>query len=209
MRTLAAIILVLTSSLSLAQGFVPGPTLTAATPYPPTSSQPSKGVLFVDGQEQPAGACRIRRLADRSACVDCDLSSLTRLGTYSLQMAVEDASGNRSQKSAALQIEIGKPSCAKADPTTGKVRCQLELVQPTSRAGGACITAFEARWLTPSSGTFTLYKASGSSLISVVSGRKAPASAACDCATPIQMGTTNYCPLAGGDATEVTLCQKR
>lgn len=63
-------------------------------------------------------------------------------------------------------------------------------------------------WKTPPTGTFTLYIAAGGALKSIVSGRKATASAACDCTAKVMSGTSTYCPLIGAAATEVTLCKQ-
>lgn len=62
-------------------------------------------------------------------------------------------------------------------------------------------------WRTPAAGN-TLYVAAGGRLASKVSGRSAPPNALCNCAAPIAVGTSTYCPLAAGAATEVTLCKK-
>ena len=64
-------------------------------------------------------------------------------------------------------------------------------------------------WRTPSSGTFTLYTVKNGALSGIIAGRKATANAACDCAAgKATSGTSTYCSLSGGPATEVTLCKK-
>lgn len=64
-------------------------------------------------------------------------------------------------------------------------------------------------WRTPASGTFTLYGLKNGALSGIIAGRKATANAVCDCAAgKATSGTSTYCSLSGGPATEVTLCKK-
>jgi hypothetical protein len=64
-------------------------------------------------------------------------------------------------------------------------------------------------WKTPLTGTFTLYLVSSGKIVAVISSRKAPAGATCDCTKPIVSGTATFCPLQGAPVNEVTLCKKQ
>lgn len=76
----------------------------------------------------------------------------------------------------------------------------LQTIKPPAPAGTI--------WRTPASGQFTLYVTDGVALKSLISGRKATANALCRCdTTKVMSGTSTYCALASGPATEVTLCR--
>ena len=61
---------------------------------------------------------------------------------------------------------------------------------------------------TPVIGTFTLYMAANGTLTGLLTGRKASPNALCDCTAKVAVGSASYCPLAGGNPAEVTLCRK-
>ena len=63
-------------------------------------------------------------------------------------------------------------------------------------------------WRTPASGAGTLYAVVNGARSTIVPGRRAPASALCDCTVPIVALGASFCPLAGGPPAEVTLCRK-
>jgi hypothetical protein len=68
-------------------------------------------------------------------------------------------------------------------------------------------------WRTPAAGTLTLYTVTAGARGTAIFGRKAPASALCDCAA-LKLTTTvagivaTYCPVAAASAAEVTLCRQ-
>jgi hypothetical protein len=105
-------------------------------------------------------------------------------------------------------VTLQKKSCSRP-AIDGSVTCAVMLSQPLPLQTGACATETMPIWRTPASGTFTVYSVKGGALQSVVPGKKAPASAPCDCTSPVAVGSSTYCPLVGGNLVEVTLCQKR
>lgn len=130
MKALLFVILACTFLQCQAQSYTPGPTISAAPYPPPAASQPASARLYVDSAQQPQGTCRVRKLSDGSACPECDLSSIARLGTMTLQMEVVDAGGVPSKRSEPLVVVMSKTACGKL-AADGTVRCNLQLSQPT------------------------------------------------------------------------------
>jgi hypothetical protein len=62
-------------------------------------------------------------------------------------------------------------------------------------------------WRAPAAGN-TLYTTINGKLATRIVGRTAAPGALCNCATPIAVGASTYCPLATGVPSEVTLCKK-
>ena len=96
------------------------------------------------------------------------------------------------------------------DPSLTPVWCpvQAEMYAATPAADAAPPPPGAAVFRTPVVGTLTLYVVRGGQLAGLITGRKAPPGALCDCAAPVAVGKEIYCPLAAGPPAEVTLCRK-
>lgn len=82
---------------------------------------------------------------------------------------------------------------------------------PAGVCGAAPVPAGQSGdvYRTPASGAFTLFTHASGRLAGVISGRRATANALCNCsAARATSGSTVYCALASGAATEVTTCVK-
>lgn len=111
------------------------------------------------------------------------------------------------------QIIAQRVNLPMSDPSLTPVWCPYWEEMVASKPADTVITPPPGpkppQWVTPATGSFTLYKLVGGKLSSVISGRKAPANAACDCSvTSITVAGSAICPLAAGPADEGTMCKK-
>ena len=107
--------------------------------------------------------------------------------------------GDNAERIRAMQAKYQTANVADMCDVWGPAIDRINASMPAPIAAG---------WVTPAAGTFTLYTTAAGRLTGIVSGRKAPAGAACDCSIQVPSGSSTYCALANAAATEVTLCRK-
>ena len=132
------------------------------------------------------------------------------LGSHNLtgDAAIVAASSDPAQALNALLV--GHITLPLADPSLTPVWCpfadEMNASKPPASAPPAPPPT--GQWRTPAAGTGTIYTTAAGKLAGLVAGRKAPPNALCDCtAAKVAVGTSSYCALTGGPASEVTLCK--
>jgi hypothetical protein len=110
--------------------------------------------------------------------------------------------GDNAARMAAMQAKYQTSHFLDMCDVWGPARERINAAMPPT------LTVPTTVYRTPAAGTFTLYTVSAGKLSGIVSGRKATANALCNCnAAKVVSGTSTYCTLDAGPATEATLCK--